>query len=308
LQGQLNGIQITGIAVGGAKKVWLSTSDGVRRLAREKDEPWQVTEFRNYYEGHPSFVSGAYIPGEDAVRLWGYVDDVYIPPSETAYSPFIVSTEHGLFCWGGYGRVWHHYMPHYWGANSPWLDTRELVPNRRPTCIAEDIEGNLWIGTERDGLVRLNAHARKYHDRRSDNSEKDGTEFSFIGPEEVGCKFDRVVDLAASEDKGVWTLLTSRENGCVLARFDGQRWETVSLDGPARSVVEVEAGVVLIGIEGRQWGRHRGLRKVTWASKGVERLVGPENVIFEIIKLKDGLACAASWWSLYEADFKIGQQ
>ena len=174
----------------GADKVWLSTSDGIRRLERDGDQPWQVREFRYYYEGHPAFVSGAYMPGEDAVRLWGYVDDIYIPTSETSYSPFVISTEHGLFCWGGYGRVWHHFMPHYWGANSAWLDTRELVPNRRPTCIVEDSDGNLWIGTERDGLVRLNAHARKYSDRRSDNNDKDGTEFSFIGPEEVGCKFD----------------------------------------------------------------------------------------------------------------------
>jgi hypothetical protein len=75
LQGRLDGIQITGIAVESASKVWLSTSDGIRRLEREADQPWRINEFRDYYEGHPSFVSGGYIPGEDAVRLWGYVDD-----------------------------------------------------------------------------------------------------------------------------------------------------------------------------------------------------------------------------------------
>ena len=229
LQGQLKGIQITGIAIEGADKVWLSTSDGIRRLERDGDQPWQVKEFRYYYEGHPAFVSGGYIPGEDAVRLWGYVDDIYLPPSETAYSPFVISTEHGLFCWGGYGRVWHHFMPHYWGGNSPWLDTRELVPNRRPTCIVEDSDGNLWIGTERDGLVRLNAHARKYHDRKSDNNDKDGTEFSFIGPEEIGCKFDRVADLATSATHGVWAILTSRDDRSVLARIDKQRKKTKNL-------------------------------------------------------------------------------
>lgn len=101
LQGHLEGIQITGIAVESANKVWLSTSDGIRRLKRDEDQPWQVTEFRHYYEGHPAFVSGAYIPGEDAVRIWGYVDDIYIPTSEKSYSPFVISTEHGLFCWGG---------------------------------------------------------------------------------------------------------------------------------------------------------------------------------------------------------------
>jgi ligand-binding sensor domain-containing protein len=302
LQGQLKGIQITGIAVEGANNVWLSTSDGIRRLERKKDQPWQVKEYRYYYEGHPSFVSGAYIPGEDAVRLWGYIDDIYIPVSETAYAPFVISTEHGLFCWGGYGRVWHHFMPHYWGASSAWLDTRELVPNRRPTCTVEDSDGNLWIGTERDGLVRLNAHARKYHDRKSDNNEKDGTEFSFIGSREVGCKFDRVVDLAASADKGVWAILMSGEDGCVLARFDGQRWDRDTLEGPARSVVELNPGVALIGVTGRQWGHDRGLRRVTWASKTIERSVGPESVIFEIIKLKDGQVFAASSWNVYESE------
>ena len=97
-------------------------------------------------------------------------------------------------------------------------------------------------------------------------------------------------------------MVTSSEDGCVLARFDGQRRETLALDGPARSVAEVEPGVVMVGVEGRQWGRHRGIRKVTWASKKVEPLVGPENVILEIIKLKDGRVFAASWWSLYESD------
>lgn len=302
LQGRLDGIQITGIAVESADKVWLSTSDGIRRLEKDGDQPWQVKEFRYYYEGHPAFVSGAYMPGEDAVRLWGYVDDIYIPTSETSYSPFVISTEHGLFCWGGYGRVWHHFMPHYWGANSAWLDTRELVPNRRPTCIVEDSDGNLWIGTERDGLIRLNAHARKYSDRKPENNKKDGTEFTFIGPEAIGCKFDRVTDLAASTGKGVWAILTSREDDCVLARFDGQRWETDTLDGPARSVAEVEPGVVLIGADGSEGDRHQGLRKVIWASKEIEQSVGPERVIHEIIKVKDGRVVAASWWDLYESE------
>ena len=39
------------------------------------------------------------------------------------------------------------------------------------------------IGTEWDGLIRLNAHARKYHNREAENNKKDGTEFSFLGPE-----------------------------------------------------------------------------------------------------------------------------
>ena len=202
LQGQLKGIQVTGIAVENADKVWLSTNDGIRRLDREGQQLWKVNEFRHYYEGHPSFVSGGYIPGEDAERLWGYVDEIFIPRQETAYSPFVVSTEHGLFCWGGYGRVWHHFLPHYWGANSAWLDTRELVPHRRPTCIVEDGESNLWVGTQWDGLLRFNASARKYHNRKPEDNKTDGTEFSRFGSAEIGCPFDRVDDLASSANHG----------------------------------------------------------------------------------------------------------
>jgi hypothetical protein len=44
LQGQQKGIQVTGIAVENADKVWLSTSDGIRRLDREGQQPWKVTE------------------------------------------------------------------------------------------------------------------------------------------------------------------------------------------------------------------------------------------------------------------------
>jgi len=307
LQGQLEGVQITGIAVEGVDKVSISTSDGIRRLEREKDEPWQVKEYRYYYEGHPSFVSGGYIPGEDAVRLWGYVDDIYIPPNETTYSPFVISIEHGLFCWGGYGRVWHHYMPHYWGASSPWLDTNELVPHRRPTCMVEDKDGNLWIGTHWDGLIRLNAHARKYHDREPENNKKDGTEFSRFGPKEIGCEFDRVADLAASADHGVWVTLTNGRRSSILARFDGRRWESLTFGkNTAVCVAEIEPEVALVGIGGRR--RKLGVTKVTWESRQVERLDGPEQVIRDIVSLSDGRIFAASRWDLYETDTTVEQQ
>jgi hypothetical protein len=301
LQGTLPGIQITGIAFEGADKVWLSTSDGVRRLDRAEKQTWKVSEYREYYEGHPSFVSGGYIPGEDAVRQWGYVDDIYVPRQETAYSPFVISTEHGLFCWAGYGGVWHHYMPHYWGASSPWLDTRDLLPHRRPTCMVEDNAGNLWIGTQWDGLVRLNANSRKYHARNPDNNKKDGTEFSHLGATEVGCPFDTVVDLAASADHGIWAVLSSGGGGSWLARFDGQQWETLALESSVRSVAEFHSGIVLIGVDDRE-SRSNGLRKVTWDGKHVEPVAGPEGVSRDIIKLPQGQIVSASWWAFYVFD------
>ncbi len=299
LQGTLNGIQITGIAFDGSDKVWLSTSDGIRRLDRADERIWKVTEYREYYEGHPSFVSGAYIPGEDGVRLWGYVDDIYIPRQETTYTPFAISTEHGLFCDGNY--VWHHFMPHYWGANSAWLDTRDLLPHRRPTCMVEDNDANLWIGTQWDALVRLNANARKYHARTPEDNKKDGTEFSHIGATEVGCQFDTVIDLAASADHGVWAILTSTDGRSWLARFNGQRWEALALGAPARSVAETATGIVLLGVDDQKPGSN-GLQKVTWGGKKVEPVAGPEGVILDILKLSNGQIVAASWWDLYELD------
>ena len=109
--------QVTGVAVEAPNRVWLSTSDGIRLLNRPEGNRWQVTAYRVYYQGQPALVSGAYLPGVDAERLWGYVDAIYIPPRKKTYAPFVISAEHGLFSWGGYHGVWHHFLPHYWGAN-----------------------------------------------------------------------------------------------------------------------------------------------------------------------------------------------
>jgi hypothetical protein len=107
-----------------------------------------------------------------------------VPPKNRAYAPLAVSREHGLFSWGGYNGVWHHFLPHYWGANSPWVDTRKLIRHRRPTCIVEDNQENLWVGTDGDGVLRFNVKARNYHRRDSEHNQKDGTEFTKIkGPE-----------------------------------------------------------------------------------------------------------------------------
>lgn len=299
--GTLTGLQITGIAVDGSDKVWLSTSDGIRQLDRSNDSSWKVTEFVTYYKGQLSFVSGGYLPGDDAVRRWGYVDDIYIPLEEKSYSPFVISNAHGLFCWGGYGDVWHHFMPHYWGANSDWLDTQEIVPHRRPTCMVEDHEGNLWIGTEWDGIVRLNSHGRKYSDRKPIDNKKDGTEFSFFTSKEIGFEFDRVTDLAVSDRQGIWAVLSSRKSGSHIGHFNGDSWTTLSLDEKLSpvSIVETKPGEVLVGVRGPYQGE--GISKVTWDSQQVEQSLGGKDEIFDIIKLPDGRVFAASWWGLYEA-------
>lgn len=301
LIGKLQGLEITGVAVDGADKLWLSTSDGICRLDRKQEsDAWEVTRFLIYYQGHPAFVSGAYMPGEDASRRWGYVDEIFVSAKEKSYSPYAISNEHGLFSWGGYGRVWHHYLPHYTGANSAWLDIRELLPHRRPTCMVEDKESNLWIGSEWDGLVRMNAAGRRYAYRDPENNEKDGSEFSSFKAKELGVEFDRVEDLAASQQSGIWAIVSSREGGSYLARYDGERWSTFQVSEKAEltSVVEVKPGEVLVGTGGSR--QRRGLARVNWQAREVTPEPGIDQQVLESVRLQDGRVVAASWWSLYE--------
>lgn len=243
--------QITGIAIADDGIVWLSTSDGVRQLTPQTDGRYAVRKFLTYYQGHPAFVSGPYMPGVDAVRRWGYVDNIFIPNTEPNYSPFVISTEHGLFSWTRYG-IWHHFLPHYWGANSPWLDTRELVPHRRPTAMVEDADGNVWIGTDGDGLIRMNAAARKYLHRDSDDNERDGTEFGRFGADEIGVVFDRVASVAAHDDGGVVCSLASRDGASAVASFDNDQWRVVRLNEKwtPLAVVARDSDAAWVGVEG----------------------------------------------------------
>ena len=302
LQARFDGLQVTGIAAESARKVWLSTSDGIR-LLESVDGRWNSTEFRHYYEGHPSFVSGGYISGEDAVRLWGYVDGIYVPPRNRAYAPLALSTEHGLFAWGGYNGVWHHFLPHYWGANSPWLDTRDLIRHRRPTCMVEDAETNLWVGTDGDGILRLNAKGREYHRRNAEHHQKDGTEFTPVFGAEVGWPFERVMDLGRGIDRGVWCVLKSAEGRSAVARWLDGKWQVFPWPRDLASAVvveEIEPGTVLVGIGDEPSETGAGLVKLDWRSRTLTRIKGPEHKIRELIVTPGGRVFAASWWSLYE--------
>jgi hypothetical protein len=273
-------------------RVWLSTSDGIRLLNQSEGNRWQVTAFKIYYQGQPAFVSGGYIPGVDAERLWGYVETIYVPPQKRGYAPFVISAEHGLFTWGGYHGVWHHFLPHYWGANSPWLDTRDLIRHRRPTCIAEDGAGNLWIGTDGDGLLRLNAHARDYFRRGPDTNNKDGTEFTFFGAKELGCDFDVVVALNPSRDpRAIWALVKARE--WTLAHFDGERWGALRLDEEAWCIAETQSGVACLGTS-------RGVIKVDWPAQTMELLQGPREAVLQITAGPSNTIYCASRSRLYE--------
>jgi hypothetical protein len=302
LQAQLERLQITGIAVESDKTVWLATSDGIRRLDTGQDR-WKLTEFREYLEGHPSFVSGGYIPGEDAVRLWGYVDDIYIAPKIRTYSPMAVSTEHGLFSWGGYGRVWHHYFPHYPGANAAWLDLRTLIPRRRPTCLTEDKEGNLWVGTEGDGIVRFNAKGREYYRRDPEHNRLEGNEFTHISASDVGWAFERVTAISPGAENGVWCVLRNREKHTAVAHWTDGRWKVYPIPetlANASAVLEVAPGKVLVGIGDEPSEVAAGLVELEAASGSIKRVPGPEHKIRKIVLTPSGKVFAASWWGLYQ--------
>ncbi len=302
LQAQFDRLQLTGIAVESAGKIWLSTSDGIRLLT-SVDDRWKAGEFRHYYEGHPTFVSAGYAPGEDAVRLWGYVDQIYMPSRNRAYAPLAISTEHGLFAWGGYGGVWHHYLPHYWGANSDWLDIREWIPHRRPTCIGEDKEGNLWVGTDGDGILRFNATGRDYHRRDPVQNQKDGTEFTLVSNAELGWAFERVADLSPGLEHGVWCVLSSKENRSAVARWREGRWQVFPWPknlATAGVIQEIDPGKVLVGIGDGPSETGDGLVELNWASRTFTKIKGPEHKIREIIVTPGHRVFAASWWSLYQ--------
>jgi hypothetical protein len=301
-QAELPHVQLTGIALESAKTIWLATSDGIRRL-EVADNQWKSTEFREYYEGHPSFVSGGYIPAEDAVRLWGYVDDIYIAPKIRTYSPMAVSSEHGLFSWGGYGHVWHHYFPHYPGANAAWLDLRALIPRRRPTCITEDKQGNLWVGTEGDGLVRFNATSREYFRRDSEHNKSDGTEFTHVSGGDFGWPFVRVVSLSPGFDRGIWCVLQNVEKRTAVARWADDRWRVFPMpqkQASATTVVEVAPERILVGIGDEPSEVGAGLVELQPATSSLKRIQGPEGKIRKIVVTPGGKVFAASWWSLYQ--------
>jgi hypothetical protein len=302
LQAALDRLQITGIAVESEQKVWLSTSDGIRRLEAAGGQ-WKLTEFREYYEGHPAFVSGGYIPGEDAVRLWGYVNDIYIPSRNRAYCPLVVSVEHGLFCWGGYGRVWHHYLPHYWGASSPWLDTRELIPHRRPMCITEDKEGNLWVGTEGDGIVRFNAKGREYHGREQKHNQKDGTESTHVSGSDLGWEFERVIALSPGIERGAWCVLQAKEKHTAVARWAAGKWKVVpwpETTASASSIEEISPGRALVGTGDEPSEMNAGLVELDLDTGSIKKIEGPEHKVRKIVVTPGGKVFAASWWALYE--------
>jgi len=324
LEAKFEDLQITGVATGVYVShgkpvegtVWLSTSDGILQLA-PIDAGWDVTRYRIYYEGHPGFVSGAYVPGEDAVRIWGYVDNILVPPGIATYAPYVISKEHGLFAWGGYHGVWHHFLPHYWGGNSDWLDTRDLLPNRRPTCMIEDAQKNLWIGSENDGLLRMSAHARSFNTRSAEDNAKDGKEWARFRSDQLGYQFDIVRDVAPGALDGVWAALAGRDarRRCV-ARYAEQHWKTIPMPSFKRrirgstdyrqwratptSVCEPKPGLVFVGAEDTSTSR-AALYRLDWEDQSFEPVPEVKYTVTKMEVAADRL-WAISWWGVYSFD------
>lgn len=319
LELQLPDLQITGIALQ-QDTVWLSTSDGMRQLARPKSDPagkhWNVKAYREYYSGHPTFVSAAYIRGEDAVRLWGYVDRVYVPELVSTYAPFAISEEHGLFS-GDHPSVWHHFLPHFWGANSQWLDTRELIPHRRPTCMVEDKQGSLWIGTDGDGLIRINARARHFNQRGSTDNAKDGKEFSYFTASEVGCEFVRVNAVSAGHEQDVWVALSGRDKRRYVARFSGDKWTYLELPQIKRrttsgtklikidwweatplSIIETAPRRLLVGVKDAV-GSAASLYELEWDKQKFEKVSEVKYPVHNLERRNDGSIWAQTSWNVY---------
>jgi hypothetical protein len=162
--------------------------------------------------------------------------------------------------------------------------------------MSEDGKGNLWIGTHGDGIVRLNAHVRDYRDRKAEDNERDGTEFSRLGAEELGAEFAKVLDIDPSPaGEIVWLLLEKADGRPVLARYDGKEWGTLVLPEGRKALrlAEAKPGIVYVGTD-------RGLREVLWSSREARIVPGPEHGIRELARSPDGRVFAASWWALYE--------
>jgi hypothetical protein len=244
------------------------------------------------------------------------VDDVFVPHEISAYAPYVVSAEHGLFTWGGYHGVWHHFLPHYWGANSEWLDTRELIPHRRPQCLAEDQAGHLWVGTEGDGIVRMNAHARRFNERSPESNEQTGDEFARFAADEIGCEPARVNDIAPGLERGVWTALVGNDKRRYIGRFDGSDWslfelpkierrtssgqtivKTVWWEATPLSLCEVSSGRILVGVEDAVWPA--GLFELNWEQREFQEVAEVEHEVHNIERAADGSIWAQTWWGIY---------
>lgn len=248
----LAGLQITDLAFDDG--VWLATSDGIVRL-EAVDGGWSLRHDRTFYLGPPAFVSGAYMPGDDAERMWGYVDAIAMPRVVGAYAPYVCSRQYGLFSSANRYGVWHHYLPHYWGANSPWLDLRELLPRRRATCLTEDGLGNLWVGSEGDGLFCFRAAGRRLHERGDADNAPDAAVFARFGIAEVGGDFRFVRRLAAAADGAEVLALFEQDDGARFLRLGtDERWEELPLDDAPGyledAAIDAEGNILVAGQRG----------------------------------------------------------
>ena len=134
-------------------------------------------------------------------------------------------TQNGLACWDG--RAWKLFT------------TRDGLSEKNIRAIAEDADGNLWIGTEKSGL----------------NFFKDG-KFSAYQKSAEGLPGNDISCLYVDKDGVLWV----GTSGHGLARFENGKWKSFSKED---GLVSNSIGCIIEDDEGYLWlGSNAGLMRI----------------------------------------------
>lgn len=303
--------EITGIAVrqdgetsGSSYTLLLSTSDGIRTVgpfSRLHEKARTVRSTRSYYAAAPAvspFVS--VVP--EYQRPMGFVDDILVRSMRFS-EPVAITSEHGvLFNLGPYWLIDCH-RSSLASERLTWFDPDAPIPHRRPTCVIEDSGGNLWLGTDGDGIVRIDAGTRLLH------TPKEDPYFARYSPDDIGCRFTRVTDAKRGFNDSLWFTLTDYGRHSFVARFQNDEWSVVEL--PQRevkyrgdetrhypvvpvSLAETAPGSLLIGAE------YAGNLQLDWETRLFERITEFKTPLLEIEVSQDGGVWATTSKSVYQ--------
>jgi hypothetical protein len=182
--------------------------------------------------------------------------------------------------------------------------------------MTEDKLGHLWIGTEGDGFVRINAHARRFHERDPKDNGKDGKEFTRFLADDVGCEFVRVNDVCAGLAQGVWAALVGKDKRRYVGCFRDGKWSLFELPKIKREsssegkivnvewweptplcLAEVAPGRLLVGVDHAVWPA--GLFELDWARQTFENVREVKHDVRHIQRAHDGTIWAQTWWGVY---------
>src|SRR5262249_54124736 len=153
--------------------------------------------------------------------------------------------------------------------------------------------------------VRINAHARRFHEREPKANSKDGREFTHYGSNDVGCEFMRVNGMSAGHEQGVWAALVGRDKRRWVGRFCDGQWSLFELPKLERKtlrdskviktewweptplcVAETSPGRLLVGVENAV--SPAGLFTLEWSGKTFEKVAGVEHPVRSVQRAQDG--------------------